>query len=164
VWRCGWSSHSVVLLIVVLYLTEASSPPRLTFIASRIRLVMSNSSRHASQPPEDWDHPESTIHPSTTSSAAPTRVAFPSHGGADDTPGPDAPLPLPPHAGSRTSSGKRTLSDLLKLHAEKGTNVHCTPEEAARLGEVLGQWVRVPRILLPSRCRSITGMCFPMLS
>lgn len=104
---------------------------------------MSNSSRHSSQPPEDWDHPESTIDPSNANSAAPTRVVFPSQGGADDTPGPDAP-PLLPHAGSRTGAGKRTLSELLKLHAEKGTNVHFTPEEANRLGEVLGQWVRLP--------------------
>ncbi|KAH9974038.1 hypothetical protein BGW80DRAFT_1171126, partial [Lactifluus volemus] len=37
--------------------------------------------------------------------------------------------------------GKRTLSELLKLHAEKGTNVHFTQEEAARLEEVLGQWI-----------------------
>jgi hypothetical protein len=102
---------------------------------------MSNSSRHSSQPPEDWEYPESPIHPSTANSAASTRVSFPSHDGADDSPRPD--VPLPSHGGSRTASGKRTLSELLKVHAEKGTNVHCTPEEATRLGEVLGQWVRV---------------------
>ncbi|KAI0251924.1 hypothetical protein BJV78DRAFT_1154110 [Lactifluus subvellereus] len=100
---------------------------------------MSNSSRHSSQPPEDWDHPESTIDPSNANSAAPTRFAFPSQGGVDDTPRPDVP-PLP-QAGSRTGGGKRTLSELLDLHAEKGTNVHFTPEEAARLGDVLGQWI-----------------------
>jgi len=99
---------------------------------------MSNSSRHSSQPPEDWDHPESTIDPSNANAAAPTRVAFPSQGGVDDHPRPDA---LLPHAGSRTGTGKRTLSELLKLHAEKGTDVHFTPQEAARLGEVLGQWI-----------------------
>lgn len=36
---------------------------------------------------------------------------------------------------------KRTLSELLKLHAEKGTDVQFTPEEANRIAEVLGQWV-----------------------
>ena len=101
---------------------------------------MSNSSRHSSQPPEDWDHPESTVHPSTANTAVPTRLPFPSHGEADDTSRPD--VPPAPH-GSRTGSGKRTLSELLKLHAEKGTNVHFTQEEATRLGEVLGQWVRL---------------------
>jgi hypothetical protein len=114
---------------------------------------MSNSSRHSSQPPEDWEYPESTIHPSTANSAAPTRVSFPSHDGADDSSRPD--VSLPSHGGSRTGSGKRTLSDLLKVHAEKGTNVHFTPEEATRLGEVLGQWVRVRALpSLPSLCNA----------
>jgi len=101
-------------------------------------------SRHSSIPPEDWDHLEpSTIdhHHSTTvnataSAAAPSRVVFPSsQGGCDDN---DA--PVPPEGGR---SGKRTLSELLKLHAEKGTNVHFTTEEAARLEETLGRWVRI---------------------
>jgi len=44
---------------------------------------------------------------------------------------------------SRVGSGqsKRTLSELLKRHAEKGTNCRLSQEEATRLGEVLGQWV-----------------------
>jgi len=99
-------------------------------------------SRHSSLPPEDWDHPEpSTIdhHHSTTvsataSAAAPSRVVFPSsQGGCDDN---DA--SVPPEGGR---SGKRTLSELLKLHAEKGTNVHFTTEEATRLEETLGRWI-----------------------
>lgn len=99
-------------------------------------------SRHSSLPPEDWDHPEpttvdhhSTMVNATTSAAAPSRVVFPSQGGGDDN---DASAPL---EGGR--SGKRTLSELLKLHAEKGTDVHCTTEEAARLEESLGRWVRI---------------------
>ena len=107
-------------------------------------------SRHSSLPPEDWDHPEpSTVdHRSTTvnataSAAAPSRVVFPSsQGGCDDN---DASV-LP--EGGR--SGKRTLSELLKLHAEKGTNVHFTTEEAARLEETLGRWVRFSFSLLSS--------------
>lgn len=99
---------------------------------------MSNTTRYPSQPPEDWDHLESPTNDSSTTlgSTALSRVAFPSHGTADDSPMPRA----PPH-GRR--AGKRTLSELLKLHAEKGTDVHFSVEEAARLGEVLGQWVRV---------------------
>ena len=99
-------------------------------------------SRHSSLPPEDWDHPEpttvdhhSTMVNATTSAAAPSRVVFPSQGGGDDN---DA--SAPPEGGR---SGKRTLSELLKLHAEKGTDVHCTTEEAARLEESLGRWVRI---------------------
>lgn len=109
---------------------------------------MTNSlSRHSSQPPEDWDHPESVIDPSTVNTAAPapSRIVFPSHGGGaahDDNPQPSTPDPSLSHRGGR--SGKRTLSELLKLHAEKGTNVHFTTEEAARLEEVLGQWVILP--------------------
>ncbi|KAF6760605.1 hypothetical protein DFP72DRAFT_882715 [Ephemerocybe angulata] len=37
--------------------------------------------------------------------------------------------------------GGRTLSDLLKLHAEKGTRCAFTQEEARRVGDVLGQWI-----------------------
>ncbi len=109
---------------------------------------MTNSpSRHPSQPPEDWDHPESLVNPSAvTSTTAPTpsRVVFPSQGGAaaadPDVPTSDA-LPSHSHRGGR--AGKRTLSELLKLHAEKGTDVHFTSEEAAGLEELLGQWVRL---------------------
>jgi hypothetical protein len=99
---------------------------------------MSSTTRYPSLPPEDWDHLESpTIDSSTTvSSTTPSRIAFPSHGTADDSPVPRA----PPHGGR---AGKRTLSELLKLHAEKGTDVHYSVEEAARLEEVLGQWVCV---------------------
>ncbi|KAL1759430.1 hypothetical protein FB107DRAFT_287662 [Schizophyllum commune] len=57
-------------------------------------------------------------------------VAFP--GGADEhaTPG-------------RRVEGKggRSLSELLRLHAEKGTDCNFTPEEAKQVGDVLGQWI-----------------------
>src|SRR5216683_1332737 len=124
---------------------------------------MTNSlSRHSSQPPEDWDHPEqptidrSTLNSSTAAPPAPSRVAFPTHGGGDGDGAscgatPDAPPSHPhPHRGDR-AAGKRTLSDLLKLHAEKGTDVHFTAEEAARLEETLGRWVRVVcRVIIKS--------------
>jgi hypothetical protein len=111
-----------------------------------VGLDMTNSlSRHTSLPPEDWDHPELTTTVSTTTTntavSASTRVAFPSQDGTagdnDVSSGPDA---LQSHRGGL--SGKRTLSELLKLHAEKGTNVHFTTEEATRLEETLGRWVR----------------------
>ena len=100
-------------------------------------------SRHPSQPPEDWDHPESMVDSSSvTPTTAPTtrRVVFTSQGGAA-TADTDAPTPdTHSHRGGR--AGKRTLSELLKVHAEKGTDVHFTSEEAIRLEELLGQWVR----------------------
>ncbi|KAH8998099.1 hypothetical protein EDB92DRAFT_1837924 [Lactarius akahatsu] len=105
---------------------------------------MSSTTRYPSQPPEDWDHLDSPMTDSpTTVSNAPSRVAFPSRGAADDTLMPGA----PPHGGR---AGKRTLSELLKLHAEKGTDVHFSAEEAARVEEVLGQWVRVLRSPTPT--------------
>jgi len=36
---------------------------------------------------------------------------------------------------------KRTLSDLLQLHSEKGSNGDFNAEEAKRIADVLGQWV-----------------------
>jgi len=42
---------------------------------------------------------------------------------------------------ARGGAGKRTLSELLKLHAEKGTDVTFSQEEANRIAEVLGQWI-----------------------
>jgi len=40
--------------------------------------------------------------------------------------------------------GKRTLSELLRLHSETGTNGNFSPEEASRIADVLGQWVCPP--------------------
>ncbi len=110
---------------------------------------MSSTTRYQSQPPEDWDHLESPTIDSPTASA-PSRVAFPSHGAADDSPVPRA----LPHGGR---AGKRTLSELLKLHAEKGTDVHFSVEEAARLEEVLGQWVSVARSPMMIRLMPVWG-------
>ena len=39
------------------------------------------------------------------------------------------------------SKGERTLSQLLKLHAENGAQGNFSAEEASRVAEVLGQWV-----------------------
>ncbi|KAF8491886.1 hypothetical protein F5888DRAFT_1807154 [Russula emetica] len=101
-------------------------------------------SRHPSQTPEDWDHPESMVDPSavtSTTSPTPSRIVFPSSQGGATAPDPDAPTPPDAlHRGGR-AAGKRTLSELLKLHAEKGTDVHFTSEEANRLEDLLGQWI-----------------------
>ena len=96
-----------------------------------------------SEPPEDWDRSVADIEPGVAGSA---HVAFPTNGAGVGTE--EAPTQA---SSGRGADGKRTLSELLKLHAEKGTNVNFTAEEAAKLEEVLGQWVRPSLALLLSR-------------
>jgi len=43
--------------------------------------------------------------------------------------------------GSVDGKGKRTLSELMKMHAERGTNCQFSVEEASRVADVLGQWI-----------------------
>ena len=43
----------------------------------------------------------------------------------------------------------RKLSELLKLHAEKGTDLEMSVEEASAVAEVLGRWVSAPSIHTP---------------
>ncbi|TFK47562.1 hypothetical protein OE88DRAFT_1665756 [Heliocybe sulcata] len=76
---------------------------------------------------EDWDRSESTQgeKPSTPRKL----VAFPGENRAEGE--------VPTGDGK----GKRTLSELMKLYAEKGTSVKFSSEEAARLADVLGQWI-----------------------
>ncbi|KAF9005893.1 hypothetical protein BDQ17DRAFT_1389510 [Cyathus striatus] len=65
-------------------------------------------------------------------------VVFP----ADESTTPGRSIEQPIQNRARMSEkGKRSLSELLKLHAEKGTHCQFTAEEAARLGDVLGQWI-----------------------
>lgn len=86
---------------------------------------------------EDWDRSESEIQANNnrdSQSSKPTTtprnsVIFPADG-TDQTPG-----------RGRVSKGERTLSQLLKLHAEKGTEGNFSVDEASRVAEVLGQWV-----------------------
>ncbi|KIJ63732.1 hypothetical protein HYDPIDRAFT_112669 [Hydnomerulius pinastri MD-312] len=84
---------------------------------------------------EDWDRSDSDINPPTPSSNGRSHstprnsVAFPADG-VEDTP-------------SRGGGGKggRSLSELMRLHAEKGTDVTFNPEEASRVADVLKQWI-----------------------
>ncbi|KAI0938788.1 hypothetical protein AcV5_000392 [Taiwanofungus camphoratus] len=85
---------------------------------------------------EDWDRSMNLQSgPEALDSHTPRNsVAFPAdvgvEGGGEDTPG-----------RGRGAGAKRTLSELLKLHAEKGTDVTFSQEEASRIAEVLGQWI-----------------------
>src|ERR1700734_18270 len=84
---------------------------------------------------EDWDRSESDIQvdnlPSNNKQITTPRnsVVFPADG-SEKTPGRGA-----------ASKSERTLSELLKLHAEKGTGGRFSADEASRVAEVLGQWV-----------------------
>ncbi|KIY63973.1 hypothetical protein CYLTODRAFT_359157, partial [Cylindrobasidium torrendii FP15055 ss-10] len=71
-------------------------------------------------PPDDWDK---------SMSQNGSSVAFPGTGDDSST------------LEEGGKDGKRTLSELLRIHAEKGTEVKFTQEEANRLGDVLGQWI-----------------------
>ncbi|KAH0834918.1 hypothetical protein J3R83DRAFT_10597 [Lanmaoa asiatica] len=83
---------------------------------------------------EDWDRSESEINPSSinrqANSTPRNSVVFPGDG-VEETPG------------RRRGGGKegRSLSELMKLHAEKGTDVTFNAEEASRVADVLKQWV-----------------------
>ncbi|OSX63287.1 hypothetical protein POSPLADRAFT_1069782 [Postia placenta MAD-698-R-SB12] len=91
-------------------------------------LSMSSLSLNAGET-EDWDR---SLNLSDGARTPRNSVAFPAGANvgagteeARDTPGRD----------------KRTLSELLKLHSEKGKDVTFSPEEASRIAEVLGQWI-----------------------
>jgi hypothetical protein len=82
---------------------------------------------------EDWDRSESEIqtdqsahNPMTTPRNS---IVFPADE-VERTPGRGV-----------ASKGGRTLSELLKLHAEAGTEGRFSQEEASRVAEVLGQWI-----------------------
>lgn len=112
---------------------------------------------------EDWDHSESDIQAGNSSSHAKqtatprNSVVFPANG-AEKTP-----------VRGAESKGERTLSELLKMHSEKGTEGGFSVDEASRVAEVLGQWVSVRVqwfdldhiVVSPSlfQAVSLSGMC-----
>jgi hypothetical protein len=88
---------------------------------------------------EDWDRSEADMQTDEPSSSSQHRtprnsVAFPATHGDDDDDVIEGAL------GGR-GRNKRSLSELLRIHAEKGTDCVFSAEEAARLAEVLGAWV-----------------------
>jgi len=81
---------------------------------------------------DDWDRSESDIHVGVASSTRTPRnsVLFPGRGEDERTP-----------SKMGAQAGKRTLSELLKVYAEKGTDVEFSQEEASRVADLLGQWI-----------------------
>lgn len=103
----------------------------------------------SSQPEEDWDRsllppePSDPVLPDPQSHHTPRNsIVFP----AEDTPGKTSSYSSshtrsPTIDGSGKAQPKRTLSELLRLHSEKGSNGKFSAEEALRIADVLGQWV-----------------------
>jgi len=80
---------------------------------------------------EDWDRSESDIIVPQTPQTPRNSVPFPRENAQDyySTPG-------------ANSNGKgRSLSELMRLQAEKGTDVSFNLEEATRVADVLKQWI-----------------------
>lgn len=94
-----------------------------------------------SAPEDDWDQ---SLPDTTENIAAKTprnSIVFP----IDETPGKSSIKHT--HSSSvqdmENGKGNRTLSELLSLHSEKDSKGNISPEEAARIADVLGQWVGV---------------------
>ncbi|KAF7368943.1 hypothetical protein MVEN_00220500 [Mycena venus] len=97
---------------------------------------LSTLSLHSESSAEDWDRSLSMDGDADGDSGAPrttprNSVLFPAGAADEATPG---------AKGQVNGKGKRTLSELLRLHAEKGTDVTFSPEEAARVADVLRDW------------------------
>ncbi|KAF9788701.1 hypothetical protein BJ322DRAFT_1050552 [Thelephora terrestris] len=78
---------------------------------------------------EDWDRSESNIQVDSGLRTPRNSVQFPVDGTSDLS---------PRKCGGREN---RTLSELLKHYAEKGTDCQFSQEEATRIADVLGQWI-----------------------
>jgi hypothetical protein len=84
---------------------------------------------HGSIHEEDWDRSEIDIQADGDLRTPRNSVLFPADGMLDSS----------PRKGGRREN--RTLSELLKLYSEKGTDCQFSQEEATRIADVLGQWV-----------------------
>ncbi|KAG2059927.1 hypothetical protein BDR06DRAFT_948634 [Suillus hirtellus] len=78
---------------------------------------------------EDWDRSSDIIIPQTQ--VPRNSVLVPGEETQDNCSTP----------GANRSRKNRSLSELMRLHAEKGTNVIFNVEEASRVADVLKQWI-----------------------
>lgn len=96
---------------------------------------------------DDWDRSL----PDTKDIAAPTTpqnsIVFP----VNETPGTPARSTHSKNASVQdmeNRKGNRSLSELLRLHSEKNSKGNFSSEEAARIADVLGQWVGIHSCLV----------------
>ena len=120
----------------------AFSRPVMSSITSQDTTSTISQHSHGSIHEEDWDRSESEIQLDGGLRTPRNSVLFPADGVPD----------LSPRKGGRR--GNRTLSELMKLYAEKGTDCQFSQEEATRIADVLGQWVR---LLLPLALLVLVG-------
>ncbi|GJJ10512.1 hypothetical protein Clacol_004738 [Clathrus columnatus] len=79
---------------------------------------------------EDWDRSVSDIAPPSTPSQSASRIPqLNGENGIDNDGTPSG------------TKGRKSLSDLLRLHAEKGKDLHLSEEDELRLSEELGRWI-----------------------
>ena len=107
------------------------SHPVMSSVASQDTASTTPHQPNSSIREEDWDRSESDIQLDGDQRTPRNSVLFP----ADRRPD------LSPGKGCRR--GNRTLSELLKLYAEDGTDCQFSQDEATRIADVLGQWVRL---------------------
>ena len=116
------------------FLLHSSSAPSISLTTNIMSFKENFTLSSLSLSSDDWDRSEGEINPSSVNGRANltprNSVIFPGDG-AEDTPG------------RRLGGGKegRSLSELMRLHAEKGTDVTFSAEEASRVADVLKQWV-----------------------
>ena len=106
-------------------ITSTNPTPQLEASLSKLSIDSSNSAS------EDWDRSASDIQvdhePPKTPSTTRTGAVYDVDNDNDGTPG--------------GAKGRRSLSDLLRLHAEKGKDLKLSEEDEQRLSEELGKWV-----------------------
>lgn len=121
--------------------------------------------------PEDWDRSivlsdsDALLNSETQENGPHTprnSIAFPSNGGS--TPGRQRRNTNPTTEWASTTKTGRSLSELMKLHSEKGTRCEFSADEALRVADVLGQWVRTFllfwRAIWPYRYIFLLENCF----
>ncbi|KIY53802.1 hypothetical protein FISHEDRAFT_32681 [Fistulina hepatica ATCC 64428] len=104
------------------------------FSMSKLSLHSNHSEGSAT---EDWDRSMDL----STSSEPLSPTAFKTPRNSVHILDDDNKTPSRPKNGGGKTREKRSLSELLKLHAEEGTACNFTHEETMRLAEVLGQWI-----------------------
>lgn len=104
--------------------TGRNPTPQLEASLSKLSIDSSNSAS------EDWDRSASDIHvdhePPKTPSTSRMAATHDMDNENEGTPG--------------GTKGRRSLSDLLRLHAEKGKDLKLSEEDEQRLSEELGKW------------------------
>ena len=125
------------------------SPSRKPPLVAFLRPVMSSTSQNTPSTiphdsrgrphEEDWDRSESDIQADCDPRTPRNSVLFPADGILDSS----------PRKGGRREN--RTLSELLKLYSEKGTDCQLSQEEATRIADVLGQWVSLDSLFVRSQ-------------